>query len=327
MVQIGLVLSELMVLVVSLAPLGIVLHYLRRAVRTMPPLIRDTPDASHLQQRAIRQARTARVAAGVSLLGVAASLVLGKTLVSAPSNWLVFVPALAMTVLGIIITQSASPSAYRSVHSPQLDPEPRNIWSFGSTWWFVIWMTTASILALTIAVAGAASSQDEHGNYSLLTLQVGEMTVSTVFLGWFYGIPVLACVAGLMAATYISLWRGMRPAMAAGPDHRRLDTWTRRLHTGIVLLLGTGALVFTLGMVLSFIARSAQLASEVPVESAGEVSVTTSFSALSWPFAVFGVTAQAVGIAMIVGTLFIVTPRLAGQGSREAHSNPVPGKS
>ncbi|WP_022887076.1 hypothetical protein [Glaciibacter superstes] len=292
-----------------MVPFGILVHYWRR------------PDAAHLfthasegspsagVYRAVRrQVLLTRIASAIAFVVVVLS-VEGVWLPSRVSDhWTSFlVPMTVATACILVLMLAPTTSPRETAGSPQLaDSSARPAYSFGKTWWFVGWSATAAILAVTAIVAGLFAGVDNDGRHAIFTINVGEVSGSTTFLGWYFGVPILIGIAVLAAVTLVALWLSARRRVSSIPDRKNADSWLQHHRNRTILLVGAGALVVTLGWALLSISSAGSLFVSGPSGTVG-----SPFAALSIPLRVTGLVLQGVGVAMFLVPAFSKLPRSA----------------
>ena len=310
-----------------LVPLGILLSAARWSHRSVLRRQVFTPvDAESCSAVVARQLRRGRIAGGI----VAGSVLLQIGLTWLPVNatewylWSFLVP-LVVAVLALAalhLRPLETPVTPAGVARP-LDLNPRTLWSFGRRWWFAGWLAATTLLVVTMLLAGVISGPDENGHHTLLTISVGSASASSQFLGWFYGVPLLFCVAALTAVTSLALRTVARPPLVATADARTLDLLLRRMSTRMILSVSTGAVLVTLGLVWKLIALAARMRGGVLTETAGSVEVGTSFAALATPLWAGGYLAEGLGIALLLFAVLARAPLVVRADS--APAAPAPG--
>ncbi|GAA3867544.1 hypothetical protein GCM10022381_08800 [Leifsonia kafniensis] len=298
-----------------LVPLGVLLHYARAADRH-PPVARGlTPDAAAFWQRsASRVVGRGRWATGCALALAVPFIYMQNAIYVAESKWVTYLgPLVAVTVLIVVFLWRPVPrrpmgtTTDQHDHGQQIDLNQRTVWTFGRRWWFVCTISALTILVLSVIAAGLASSPDANGDFTQLTFAFGAGQAFTDFLGWYYGIPIIAAATTLALATLIALWLIARPPLATTAGERALDVWLRNRGTRVVLSLSCGALILTLAYVCSDIGNSAQLAIQ---DGPTGIKVGTSIAALSVPLSVAGHLLKGLAYALILLPLLSKTPRL-----------------
>lgn len=184
--------------------------------------------------------------------------------------------------------------------------------SFARPWWFVA-CGLVFLLALGLAlVAGIASVPDDHGRYTMYFVHLGSMTAGTTIYGWFYSVPSLILLAVMAVVMVADLVVISRPALALARDK---DVAVRRVRTLNVARVGTGAVLIHLSGVLSSLAATSSISAQLPTASAGQISVGTSFAALTASLQVTSAVFTVLGLALWFSTLLSVipVPHRAGQ--------------
>lgn len=114
-----------------------------------------------------------------------------------------------------------------------------------------------AFLATTIA-AGLASSPDDRGRYIYLEIPAPNTSIDPLrpwFYGWAYGVPVIICVAALVAVTWVTLRSNavrpfLRPETVGAEQRARVE-----IATSAVCVAAAGMLL-ALGGAFRFIGRS-----------------------------------------------------------------------
>ncbi|HYI32036.1 MAG TPA: hypothetical protein VEX88_01080 [Glaciibacter sp.] len=275
--------EQITVCTIALVMLGLLLHPGRETAQLGPV-----------------QARVRRLASVVAFAGVPAYWLSRRySTFESPNVWQYAIP---------ILIASIAVALYAVVGSPRLNPRPllavdltpRTLWSFGPGWWFAGWAALTGLLVTTVVLAGLSSSTDDSGRHSVIAMQMGSGQASTLFFGWFFGLPVLAALILLTASALIALWRIARPAVPSDPSLRDHDRAVRRIQTRTVLSLASGAVAFTLGATWTFIARASAMAASISGPDGIQIHLGTSFAALGTPLTVLGLLLMGCGVALLL---------------------------
>jgi hypothetical protein len=303
----------------ALAPALVALGILIRGVRAAE-LAAAQPSPLPADTRAVAvQLRSARGAAAVLCGVVLALIALSWGYIFGPWRlWMYLVPVFAATLFfAARATARTVLSAYPSARSHvdrsdgrEADQPPKTLWSFGRRWWVVAWLVAVTLLVVTVLSTGWLSSPDDNGNHTLLIIGIGSASASQDFLGWYYGLPLLAGVAALAALTLAALGGIARAPLGLAPDTLALDLWQRRVGTRTVLALSAGAVIFTLGQLWDHLGSAALLHGTAPSD-VGLIEVGTPFASLATPLWVLGYLAQGLGMALLLLPLFARAPKIA----------------
>jgi hypothetical protein len=136
-------------------------------------------------------------------------------------------------------------------------------------------------LATTIA-AGMASSPDDLGRYIYIEIPAPNTSIDPLrpwFYGWAYGVPVIVCVAALIAVTWATLRsNALRPFLS--PETSGAEKRARaEIATGAVYIAAAGMLL-ALGGVFRFISQSGSY-SQLTIDGEGH---SASYE-LTWRYA------------------------------------------
>lgn len=290
-----------------LVPLGVLLHYWRRADArelVIAPAaergIDGLPDAR-------RQVRLGRSAAAVASGAIVLSIV-GVGLPNPTSDgadaYLVPLAIVSVCLAALFLVPALRPANsgaggdVRTAAPPGARPPWR---SLVRSWWFRVWGISGLVLAVTVVLAGLASSPDEEGRYAVIAIELDTMTGRSSFPGWYYGIPVLVGAAVLAAVILVTLSVGSRSTVAApaGTAHQGAS------RNRCILALSCGAELLTLGWLWTWIGAAAAMT----VGDLAEEAVGTPFAALSTPLRMAGLLLEGLGFAMILLPLMSKRPR------------------
>lgn len=207
-----------------------------------------------LRQRYLPERRTLSIAAlAVIILFVAENLIRGyaPALHGVDAWWRYAVPLVVATIgvgvlLALILTRGTAPSEV------PVPPVARRTWrSFGPRWGIVGTGILALVVLATTVMAGLASSANSSGRYVWLEIPIanepGVDPLRPWFYGWTYGVPVLLCLAALVAVAWAALHANaarpyLRPeGVVAERDGRR------GVASGIVGIAAAGMLLALAG--------------------------------------------------------------------------------
>lgn len=293
-----------------LVPLGVLLHYMRKADRH-PPVARglSADAAAFWQLSARRVVARGRWASGCTLALALPFIYMQNAFYIDESKWITYLGPLVV-VTAIIIVFLCRPAAHRVGSGDlarQIDLNQRTVWSFGRRWWFVGTLSAAAMLVLSLVAAGLASSPDENGDFTQLSVDVGSASAATELIGWYYGVPIMVAATALALAALGALWLNARTPLAVTAGERAIDVWLRNRSTRAVVALSGGALILTLAYVWSQIGGAASLGFE---DGATGIKVGTPIAALSVPLIVSGQLLKGLGYALIALPFLTRSPRL-----------------
>lgn len=298
---------DLVVIVaVSLIPLGFMLHFSRRSRWALPASDGDGSERDVEVPPAVSSlSRTIMLASAISLVGVFVTLLL--PLFSTTRAWYSYCPAISASLVSLVVLLMKPVSPNKRPAAPHLDYSRRSIWSFGSFWWhFGLISSAVALVAISVA-AGVVSTKDEFGNFTRFTIVIGNVSVSTPMFGWFYSVPVLIGAFFLITLATLTLWAVAYPPMAPVGWRRQLDLWLRKTRANAVLALGTGAILTTLGVIARDLARAGRLTAELPTEPLGNIDVVSPFSAIAMPLDIVGICCAAFGVSVALS--YVLLPR------------------
>ncbi|MEV1130533.1 hypothetical protein [Agromyces sp. NPDC049794] len=275
--------EEIGVTAIALVTVGLLLHSARKSVTTAPS-----------------QSWAGRLAAAIASAGVVLYWLSRWWSDYADPRVERFAIPMAAAIVAVVayIAFSARRPAGRQLR--EVDLTPRSLWSFGSSSWFTLWAVLTGLLAMTVVLAGLASSTDDSGRHIMILIQIGGSQAGTIFFGWSFGLPVLVTLVALNGVVMIALWRIARPAVPADPVLRDNDRAARRNQSRTVLSITSGAMAFTLGASWLFIGRSAQLAASLPGPDGIRIELGTSFAALAMPLTALGLLLEGAGVALVL---------------------------
>ncbi|PVE19852.1 hypothetical protein DDA93_00295 [Arthrobacter sp. Bz4] len=173
---------------------------------------------------------------------------------------------------------------------------PRTPLSFTNKWWLITpGLVLSLIVTLTIA-AGMASEPDARtGRYTMYFVDTGGgRSMGTGIYGWFSSLPSLILLGIMMVVAAIALFLIARPALN---DDQEQDAHTRIIRTSNVLMVGTGALLWHLGLIFGSLAATASLRGNFST-SQGNVRSWTTFAALEPTLNIASIVAPALGFAL-----------------------------
>lgn len=158
---------------------------------------------------------------------------------------LALAPALAVSA-GLLLLAVLPPAAAPA--DDQRGSASRSPSSSGVRRTFAAPLAVAVVFVLFLVATGLTSSPDELGRYRVLSASdASTTTVSSPYLGWYYGVPLVAATAVLAAAVFLALRRVASTPSLPGARLAEQDRRWREVTTRILVRLGTGALLGYLG--------------------------------------------------------------------------------
>lgn len=204
-----------------------------------------------------------------------------------------FLLPLALTVVAAVFLITPIPTAGPRGSAAL---SPRTPLTFTSRRWlgFGIGVTVAVIIAAVLA--GLASITDEAGRHVMYEVPASASTRGgTTIYGWWFSVPCLIVVAGLVALTFLGLVLISRPAL--GTD-AACDTAVRTTRVRNLLAVTTGGLLLHLGTVLSSLYATSSMRLGFDAGGAGFVVLGTPFAAIGPALQIGGFVATIVGLAL-----------------------------
>lgn len=139
-----------------------------------------------------------------------------------------------------IVLRADEPRAAQLVPRSALSAVPSR-WATG----FLV--TTVAFIALVV-FCGMTADLDEQGRSRTIGFESEEVSSwSSPYPGWFYGVPALIALVVLVACTAIALQRISATPAFPRPADAVLDQLWRRRSVEVILKLGIGAILFSLG--------------------------------------------------------------------------------
>lgn len=148
---------------------------------------------------------------------------------------------------------------------------PRGSMSFARQWVFLLPMAAAVLLVASLVLTGLYSATDESGIHRVYTrrslsgwaVENGEvvdlqynLSTSSPFPGWYYGVPLIAATVVFATAVYFSLRRTALAPRPGAPALFALDTALRTLRTRFIMAASSAALGFQIsgtGIITGFL--------------------------------------------------------------------------
>lgn len=175
-------------------------------------------------------------------------------------------------------------------------------------WIWVLLALIVVVLGLTIA-AGAASSPDENGHYTMYWASIGTMRFGTQIYGWFFSTPSLVSLAALLVMLCAAL---SVIASRAWDDDIEADAAVRRLRATNVLRICFGAILIHLSVILRSLAGASALGGESRTTELGTVAAGTPFAALEPLLFWTGTAAFVIGLTACLLTALTAIPTRHG---------------
>lgn len=291
--------TPLVSLAVAVLLAAVILFRPRRAPQTAPP---GRYRAEHNT--------LAAGALAVILLVVAEQVIDGYllTLTDVVAWWRYTTPLIA-ALLAIVATIIMITT--RGTTAPDIPafPTTRRSWtSFGPRVGMPVAAAVAIALLVTTLAAGSASSADDRGRFVWLEIPVPNEQIDPLrpwFFGWSYGIPVLICLAALVAGTWGALHsNAARPFRS--PESVAAERSARRQTASGTIGIAIAGMLLTLAGAWRFIS-SAGATVRLTVGDSGSFDAT-------WRYAEFaqaaGVLAPALEIAAFTILLLVASRAL-----------------
>jgi hypothetical protein len=172
--------------------------------------------------------------------------------------------------------------------------------TYVDTAWAIALGVLVLVAATAAVVAGAASSPDESGRLTRYQVVVEGVVASTEIYGWYYSVPCLLAIVGLLLVTLLGVAAVARPPLADDPD---LDETRRRARSGILIRMASGSVLLHLAFVLQSLAGTASLGG-----STGGVTMGTPFAAFGPTMLVASYVAATAGFTLWTTSALAVIP-------------------
>lgn len=229
-----------------------------------------------------------------------------------------FVSPLAAGLLAVVVLSIRGPR--RPVESAA-GIARRTSLTFVPAGWVVTLIAFAVItIALSVA-AGLASSPDSAGRYTWFTVPAGTAGAGTTIYGWFFSLPALVLLLLLLATAWVALALIAHPRLGGAREYEIAVRRTRCRNTAAI---ATAAVAFHLGAILASLAGTSRLAVTVPSQSAGDVTVQTSFAALTPALYISSVAISCLAVVLCLSVVLTALPQRARPrqviGQAEAHA-------
>lgn len=176
---------------------------------------------------------------------------------------LVFAPAVGAVIALLVIAISPTPYRPFRVGLRFAELTPRGAATFGPRWGFVVPLIATALLVSLLITTGMSAVSDDGGLPRAIYVAVPHgSNEGTPYPGWYYGVPILAASAVLVAVTLVALHR-VAAAPRIGPaDLPHLDGAVRAALTRFVMLVATAVILLYLGGVSLFAAETLRTTSQ-----------------------------------------------------------------
>lgn len=125
---------------------------------------------------------------------------------------------------------------------------PRSALSAVPVRWAGFFLVAVAILVFVVLFCGITAGVDEQGRSRAIRFEADDVASwSSPYPGWFYGVPALIALAALAVCTLIALQRISATPAFPQPSDAPLDQLWRRRSVEVILKLGIGAVLFSLG--------------------------------------------------------------------------------
>lgn len=125
---------------------------------------------------------------------------------------------------------------------------PRSAFSAVPVRWATAFLVVIVLFVAVVLLCGLTAGLDEAGRSRVIRFEAHDVaSSSSPYPGWFYGVPALGAIALMTVSLVIALRRiSTTPAFPHAADAEIDQAW-RRTSVEVVLKLGTGAALFSLG--------------------------------------------------------------------------------
>lgn len=201
--------------------------------------------------------------------------------------WLMLPPAVvASTAVAIILARTL-----RDPSTPEVPVTPvvRRGWlSFTRRRdWAVTASAFGALLALSVA-AGLASSPDDDGLYSRISIPVGDQGAgSSTFFGWAYSVPLVIVTTVLLVLLYLAL-RSNAGRPFRRPDTVGAETEQRRTTSVVLFALAGASVLIGLSDAVLMVAHAGLGSVGVGIPGVGTFMYSTGFASLAPALLVIG---------------------------------------
>jgi len=239
--------------------------------------------------------------------------------------WWAFAVPLACAVIGVGVVFGIIATHGTTPPDSPIVPSARRTWlSFSSAPTLVVAGVALLALVSTSVAAGVASSPDDEGRYVWLTIPIpneGDIDpIRVPFYGWTYSLPVLVCLAVLVAVTWATLDRNAaRPYVK--PETVAAERVARRTSARGTVRIMTAATLLALAAAWRLIAGAGSISTLTVMGQNGDAP----YDAV-WRFAELAVAAGwcAPVLEVIAFTLLLLVAATGLRRTRVANSSPTP---
>jgi hypothetical protein len=185
---------------------------------------------------------------------------------------------------------------------------PRQPWSFGPPWAYILPAVSACAVVGFALVCGLTSARTDDGTWRGLTVTIGGgISTASPYPGWFYGIPIIVMTLVLFTTTIAALWRISSTPLRGTGGQIALDTAIRRELARFVMLLSSGALLVYFGGTLFFAGMAIRNVSQSVID--GQTGAPPWLSSLGAIEVFTGLSMALVGTGLVFAAVaFAVSP-------------------
>jgi hypothetical protein len=196
-------------------------------------------------------------------------------------RWELFLPPILAAIVALAVVFVHVVRAPSKPEAPVMPVVRRGWLSFSRRQDWVVATAAGGALLLISIAAGFASTPDEDGLYSLISIPNGDTEAGwSTFFGWAYSLPLLACVAVLATLAFLSLRIDAdRPFMR--PQTVAAETEARRSTAEVIWALSGAALLIALSDALFMIAGAGMGYAGVGIPGVGTFTFSTGFAAIA----------------------------------------------
>ncbi|WP_127473548.1 hypothetical protein [Microbacterium sulfonylureivorans] len=175
------------------------------------------------------------------------------------------------------------------------DLAPRSLGTFTDSRRFIAPIIFIAIILIITLTTGALSEADpQTGRYDQIMVDGGVMAIGTTIYGWFYSVPALIALFGLIAVAAIVLSLIARPAFM---EDRETDVRIRWIRSRNVVTAVTATLVLHLGMLFTSLSATASVTGTFATPD-GQVSMWSPIAAFGPVFTIAAYFSGIAGVAL-----------------------------